>query len=257
MRVGNTVRRPHQLQSPAIAAYLDHLERAGFDGSPRYLGRDAQGRDVLTYLPGEVAGSPPPPWAADENLLASVAVLLRRLNEASAGHGEATGFAAPAGSMWARDAVVLDPPVSEPEPQLVSHLDVTPQNVVVQDGHAIGLVDFDLAGPTTRLLSAYNAAMHWVPLLAPQDLWPGWEHLDRPRRFCVFAAAFGLTNDERRKLITVGISHAERSRRTMQARAEQLGGGWARMWADGVGDLIRRRADWLAANATVLGGATK
>ena len=49
------------------------------------------------------------------------------------------------------------------------HLDVTPQNVVVRDGLAVGLVDFDLAGPATALRDSYNAAMHWVPLRAPED----------------------------------------------------------------------------------------
>src|SRR3954451_10751092 len=73
VRIGGTVRRPHQPQSWAVAGYLDHLERAGFDGSPRFLGRDAGGRDVLPFLEGDVAGDPPEPWAATPELLASVA----------------------------------------------------------------------------------------------------------------------------------------------------------------------------------------
>lgn len=252
VRVGDTVRRPHQPQSLAVAGYLDHLERAGFDASPRYLGRDSRGRDVLTHLPGEVAGDPPRPWAAGEGLLASVAVLLRRLNEASAGYGATSGFAAPPGSAWARDLVTLDPPEFDPPPELISHVDVTPQNVVVRDGWAVGLIDFDLAGPTTRLLSAYNAAMHWVPLRAPEDLWPGWDRLDCSRRLRVFADAFELTPAERRDMIAVGVARGEFGWRSMRASATQLGGGWARMWDEGVGDLIRRRTAWLAENEAVL-----
>jgi hypothetical protein len=57
VRVGDTVRRPHHPQSYAIAAYLDHLERQGFQGAPRYLGRDSSGRDVLTFIEGDVAGA--------------------------------------------------------------------------------------------------------------------------------------------------------------------------------------------------------
>ena len=59
VRVGGTIRRPHQPQSLAVAAYLDWLEDAGFDGSPRFLGRDTQGKDVLTFLPGACAGAEP------------------------------------------------------------------------------------------------------------------------------------------------------------------------------------------------------
>ena len=32
----------------------------------------------------------------------------------------------------------------------------------------------------------------------------------------------------------------------MQWAAEHRGGGWARMWDEGVGELIRRRCAWFA-----------
>ena len=254
VRVGDTVRRPHQPQSLAVAGYLAHLERAGFDGSPRYLGRDAKGRDVLTYLHGAVAGDPPEPWAAADDVLASVGILLRRLHVAS----EGCPIEAPPGSVWRRDLVKLDPGDPQPSehgdtaPELISHLDVTPQNVVVRAGRAVGLIDFDLAGPTTRLVDAYNTAMHWVPLRAPQDVWPTWAPVDQPRRLRLFADAYGLSAAERRALPDLGIAHADRSWLRMRASAEQLGGGWARMWAAGVGDAIRRRQSWLIASREAL-----
>jgi Ser/Thr protein kinase RdoA (MazF antagonist) len=246
VRVGDTVRRPHQPQSLAVAGYLDHLERVGFDASPRYLGRDSSGRDVLTYLDGDVAGDPPQRWAADDGLLASVGSLLRRLHEASEGYGADRCFRAPAGSMWRRDMVQLDSPVDEPRPELISHLDVTPQNVVVRGRCAAGLIDFDLAGPTTRLLDAYNTAMHWVPLRASQDVWPTWRGVDQPARLRIFADGYGLSAPDRAMLPDLGIAWAEITWLRMRASAQCLGGGWARMWADGVGDLIRRRQAWLS-----------
>ena len=44
LRVGDTVRRPWRHTSRATAALLHHLEAAGFDGAPRFLGRDDEGR---------------------------------------------------------------------------------------------------------------------------------------------------------------------------------------------------------------------
>jgi hypothetical protein len=257
VRVGGTVRRPHQPQSLAVAAYLDHLEGVGFEGSPRYLGRDDAGRDVLTFVEGDVPGDPPEPWAADEGLLASVGALVRRLHEASAGFLAGSGFAAPAGSVWGRDLVPATPtPVREQEPEqvpdqapeLITHCDVTPQNVVVRDGRAVGLVDFDLAGPATRLLDVYNTAMHWVPLRDPADVWATWRGVDQAARLRVLADGYGLDAVDREAIVDLGIRRAAITWQRMKAAAEHLGGGWARMWADGVGDQIRRREAWLTAH---------
>jgi hypothetical protein len=79
VRVGDTVRRPAGPHSPLV-----HLESAGFEGAPRFLGIDGAGRAVLSYIDGEVAGRPRPPWIADETRLASVGGLVRAYDDAAA-----------------------------------------------------------------------------------------------------------------------------------------------------------------------------
>jgi aminoglycoside phosphotransferase len=236
VRVGGTIRRPHQPQSFAVADYLDWLEDAGFDGAPRFLGRDAEGRDVLTFVPGSCAGAVPEAWVQSERLLESVGQLLRRLHRASAG--------------FVPDAHPFPPrPVRQDPAELVCHLDVTPQNVVVRDGVAVGLVDFDLAGPSTAFKDAFNTAMHWVPLRDPADSWPGWDGLDSFRRLRIFADAYGWSSEERRRLPAFGADAARLSYERMEHNARTLGGGWKRMWDDGVGGVIERRALWLEAQS--------
>jgi hypothetical protein len=247
VRVGGTIRRLHQPQSLAVAEYLDWLEETGFGGSPRFLGRDEHGRDVLTFLPGECAGAQPAAWVQSEDLLVSVAQLLRRLHQASAGFR-------PRDHPFPPRPVRPDNPDSG-APELVCHLDVTPQNVVVRGGLAVALVDFDLAGPATAFQDSFNTAMHWTPLLDPADLWPGWEGTDPFRRLRIFADAYGWSDEERRRLPAFGVEAAALSRRRMRHNASTLGGGWARMWDDGVGELISRRGAWLEANADRLTAA--
>lgn len=239
VRVGGTIRRPHQPQSFAVADYLDWLEDAGFDGAPRFLGRDAEGRDVLTFVPGQCAGSEPEVWVQSELLLASVARLTRGLHEAS------EGFVPAAHPFPPR-------PVRQDPAELVCHLDITPQNIVVRKGVAVGLVDFDLASPSTALKDAFNTAMHWVPLRDPNDAWPGWEATDPFRRLRIFADAYGWTAEERRRLPAVGIDAVRLSYERMEHNARTLGGGWKRMWDDGVGGLIERRALWLDSHSEQL-----
>ena len=57
---GGTVRRPTGPWTPSVHALLRHLQARGFAGAPRVLGMDGQNREVLTYLPGETAGSSRP-----------------------------------------------------------------------------------------------------------------------------------------------------------------------------------------------------
>jgi hypothetical protein len=252
VRVGSTVRRPAQPQSAAVADYLQHLESVGFRGSPRFLGRDRAGRDVLDHLVGEVAGDPPEPWAADDGLLVSVGQLLRNLHDASDGYAADRGLEAPSGASW-----FTWPQPSGPLPasgvlasaaELVSHNDVTPQNVVVRGGRATGLIDFDMAGPTTRVDDLVNTATHWVPLRSPSDVWPGWSAAGQPERLRLLADAYGLTLGQRETLVGVALSRAGRMWSAMKGAADEWGGGWARMWDQGVGDLILRRHDWLTAS---------
>lgn len=239
VRVGDTVRRPHQPQSAAVAAYLRHLERRGFDGSPRHLGTDDRDRDVLTFVEGRTAAYPPEAWAASEQLLTSVGRLLRRLHDAS------SDFEPSAGAVWHRDLVPLVPPVPEPAPELVSHQDPTPQNIVVRGGEAVAFIDFDLAGPTTRRADLVMTALHWVPFAPPEDVPPAWAGLDGPRRLRVLVDGYGLAHEQRRGLVGAAADRVALSARRMEAAAEQLGGGWARMWEEGMGERLDRRRQWL------------
>jgi len=44
VRIGDTVRRPVSARSSRVHDLLSYLERENFDGAPRFLGIDEQGR---------------------------------------------------------------------------------------------------------------------------------------------------------------------------------------------------------------------
>lgn len=241
VRVGDTVRRPHQEQSDFVAAYLRHLERAGFDGAPRWHGRDERGRHVLDFLPGDVPGTPPEPWSATDDVLASLGGLVRRLHAAGEGYRPD-----PALDWFGRRArVELPPGLDLPPPDLVSHMDITPQNVVFRGGRPVALIDFDLARPAPRILELLNTAMWWVPLLHPDDRPPAQADVDVPARLRLFLDAYGLPRADRAAMLDLADRAWKRSWLLMRHNAEHRGGGWARMWAEGVGDVIARRRLWL------------
>jgi hypothetical protein len=156
-RIGDTVRRPMRPSSPAVHALLEHLERVGFNGAPRLLGIDDRGREVLSYIEGEAVIAPHPGWALTDSALVSVAHLLRRYHDAAASFD-------PAGRRWHR-----------PVPRrfcdgLVSHNDPNLDNVIFAGGHAVAVIDFDLAAPGSAVWDVACAARLWAPLRDESDV---------------------------------------------------------------------------------------
>ena len=89
----------HKRASPwtaTVHAVLRHLEGAGFDAAPRALGFNDQGREMLTYLPGETIGDREhwPGWASGDSMLVQVGRWLRRVHDLTA------GFTPPQDECW-------------------------------------------------------------------------------------------------------------------------------------------------------------
>ncbi|NUW39007.1 phosphotransferase [Nonomuraea rhodomycinica] len=251
VRVGDTVRRPVGPNAPLVHALLRHLEDVGFAGSPRFLGIDAAGREVLTFVPGEVAGRPRPAWVADEGRLASVGRLVRDYDDAVA------GFVVPDGVRPGYE--MAEPPGMPPKPpypaELVGHMDYTPDNIVFRAGEAAALIDFDMAKPVARVEEALNVMLYWAPLGDPADADPPLREVDVPRRCRIVADAYGMTDADRSRLVEVAVLRTRRAWFSMKQIAEERGGGWARMWEEGVGDKIKRREAWLERQAAAIDAA--
>lgn len=240
VRVGDTVRRPHQDTSAGVAGYLRHLESVGFDRAPRYLGRDEQGRDMLTFVAGEVAGDNDlPAWAAADAVLPGVARLVRALHDASADYR-------PPAPIRPVDPSRPPPRFPDGEATLIAQRDVTPGNTVFRDGAAWGLIDFDLSDWTTRSMDLANTATHWVPLGDPSDRAPVHAGVDVGRRLRLMLDAYGRDAVSATGLLDACALRFEGGYLAMQWNAEHLGGGWQRMWDEGVGDVIQRRVAWFA-----------
>jgi hypothetical protein len=246
VRVGDTVRRPLGPHSPLVHLVLRHLDAVGFGGAPRFLGVDAQGREVLTFVEGEVAGRPWPGWYGDDERAASVARLLRAYDDAV---GTLPLPAVPPVEPSGIPASIAGPPT------LVGHMDVTPENVVFRGGRAAALIDFDLARPATRAEEVANLLLWWAPLQPPDDRPEVARDLDAFARAALLVDAYGLAAADREHLVALQLNQAERSWHLMRWRAERLGGGWQRMWDEGAGGRILRRRAWLAGHADRIASA--
>ncbi len=206
VRVGDTVRRPRGPNAAFVEQLLRHLERVGFEAAPRHLGLDEQGREILTYLVGEVPSAcRATVWHDDE--LVAIATLLRRFHDATTG----TSLAADA--------------------EVVCHNDFGPWNLVWRDGRPVGIIDFDNAAPGARLDDLGYAV--WKALnLGLIDL----PVSEQRRRASVFAGAYGASWDSR---LAAAVERAqERMHQLIVAAPDGEG-------RDKALDQNRRERDWL------------
>jgi aminoglycoside phosphotransferase (APT) family kinase protein len=237
VRLGDTVRRPLRPFSLTVQAYLAHLHDAGFTAAPLPLGVDEQGREVLSFVPGDVPRNPLPPEATGDEVLVALGRLIRALHEAS------DGWVPPAGAVWGGTPASEGRPRAAPT-ELVSHCDYCPGNVVFREGLPVALIDFDLAHPTTRLYDLANALWYWAPLLDPQDRPPALADADIPHRVAVFADAYGMTKRHRAELAPFAVDLARRYHEDSRVCAE-LDPTYRRLWENGAKDRLPRAEAWL------------
>ncbi|RHA39654.1 aminoglycoside phosphotransferase family protein [Cellulomonas rhizosphaerae] len=149
--VGDTVRRPTGPWTPAVHELLDFLAAAGLPHVPRALGFDERGREVLTYLPGDVV--PIGERALTDAQLTSAAAWLREY------HRVVAGF--PRGSRrWRFVERALGPG------EIVCHHDTAMYNMAFDGDELAGVFDWDVAGPGVPIDDV--AILAWnSPLLHP------------------------------------------------------------------------------------------
>lgn len=229
VRVGRTVRKPAGPHTPAVEAFLAHLNAAGCPGAPRTLGRDGEGRHVLEYVDGPVAHDLPP---LDNAGLHRVGGLMRDLHDAS------EGFLPPPDARW----WVVIPPDRE---DLICHHDLAPWNLVLSGDRWV-FIDWDGAGPGSRLWDLAYAIKAFVPLEDGGD-----PTADGPR-IRALAAGYQLTAGQRAELPALIAAHTRGMHNLLRHSALTGEQPWARLNAEGHGaywgaaaDYIERHlADW-------------
>jgi aminoglycoside phosphotransferase (APT) family kinase protein len=189
VRVGDTVHRRSGTWTPAVHALLRYLESQDFP-APRVLGVDAEGREILEFIPGETYSGTfedlPEQFMADAQLVAA-AQLLRRY------HDIVARFRPPADAQWR----LVAPTAAE----VICHNDWSPWNALLRKGRFALMLDWDLAGPGTRVWDIANAAYSWAPLAANG----GRRKIDeQARRLGLFLDAYGL-KDRREVLPTLRL----------------------------------------------------
>ncbi len=236
VRIGDTVHRPVERWTPAVHGLLRHLEAVGFEGSPRVLGIDGDGREILSFIPGQSGARS---WAqvVPDDGLRAYARLLRRYHDA------VRGYAPPADSSWS-------PVTGAPGPEeLVCHGDCGPWNVVWREGNPVALVDFDHARPASPLDDVAYALEYTAPFRSDAECVRWLRYAappDRRKRMEMLAEAYGLTSVD--GLVDRVIGLQRRGIEGLRALAEEGTEPQATWVATGALDELSARVRWSEEN---------
>ena len=188
-RVGEYVLRPASEHVDSIHSLLRVVREAGFTGVPKPVGVDADGRERLEFVDGEVPLSPYPAWAQSDAALASIARLLRRLHDAAATFD-------PGVHTW--NMALADPAGGS----LVCHNDLELSNIVFRGGEAVGFIDFDFAAPGRPIYDVAQFARLCVPIEHDIDqARMGWKPSNHSARLRRIADEYGLDAAGRAELV--------------------------------------------------------
>ena len=221
VRVGDTVRRTTGPWTPAVHALLIHLEAVGFAYSPRVLGLDDRGREILTYIDGETVGPshPWPAWAWSDTTLVQTATIMREYHDAVA------GFRPVGDQVWRFGSGSLG------HDEIVCHNDIAPYNIVWRDGRVVGMIDWDMAGPGSPSWDVAFAQWTFAPLHAralAHELGAPVDVGDRLRLLC---DTYGL--DDRPQFLELIGDRINASIEGIESWAARGEAAFVRMIADG------------------------
>lgn len=160
VRRGDEVHRTAGRGAGNVHPLLDHFATRGCALTPRVRGTSADGaHEVLSWLPGTAAVPPMTAPIRSEQALVGVARAIRTVHDAAA------GFTPPPGGSWQTDTLAVPDPA-----ELIGHRDLGSWNILFDGPEVVGIIDWDLAGPTTRAFDLAIAAHSFVPLHPTRDL---------------------------------------------------------------------------------------
>lgn len=140
--------------SQTIHELLTYVRARGVTWVPESKGINQAGKHVLTYLEGEVPHDIPE-WLWEEATLLEAGKKLRQWHDATLGFKKWSGS-------WLLE--------NDEEQEVICHNDFAPYNCVFRDKQLIGLIDFDVCSPGSRLWDIAYTLYRFVPLLPVEDI---------------------------------------------------------------------------------------
>ncbi len=123
VKIGNHVHRTISSNAPFIHELLKHLEKNNFPFSPRFIGMDEKGREILSFIKGEI----PNGEEFNQQQITKAVKILRQFHD-----------------------IAAQSDLCKNE-ETICHNDFSPWNIIFENNIPVGIIDFDDAAPGSRV----------------------------------------------------------------------------------------------------------
>lgn len=220
VRIEGTVRKPSTDATAHVHRFMQAIRAYGVD-VPATFGRDEQGRQIIEFVPGQLALEADPLTRLQ---LHRVGAMVREIHDASA------GFTPDHDAFW-------QTAIPTPGNELVCHNDLAPWNLII--GERWVFIDWDAAAPSTRLWDlAYSAQAFALSNVRKPPV-------EAARDLAAFVDGYGAERALRIALPAAMLRRTEAMLHLLSSSHEAGREPWASMFAEGHG------AHWQAATQYV------
>ncbi len=231
VRVGDTVRRSAGSWTPAVHDLLRYLHEHSYP-APRPLGIDDEGREVLTFVPGDCV------HPNNLDILKSEAAMRRVGKLIAEYHRAQVGYSRPIDASWRSEG--RDPTGST---EVIAHNDFAPWNLIAGPAEW-AFIDWDLAAPGRRAWDLAWALHSFVGLWPDSPL----THAATVRRISAFCDGAEVDHLDRPYLLDVVIERTRHHAGMLRTRAQGGEVNYQRLVDDGHADAWESGSNHVAEN---------
>ncbi len=215
--------------SGALHSLLMHLEKVGFTGAPRSFGWDDKGRHLVEFVPGLRADHRDAPAGALEP--SRLGAFLREMHDAL------DSFVPPDYARWFEGIPLHGK-------DLIVHQDIAPSNIVLRADGSLVAIDWDAAGPGTRLWDLAYACHSFAPLYRVDA-----DIASSSQRLRQLVDGYGLDDAQRVELVPLLAMRSQRMFEYLDHMRLTGRSPWVELWDKGVGAVWKSDAQWIRDNA--------
>lgn len=136
-----------------IHELLCYVRAQGINWVPKSFGLNSEGKHVLSYIDGFVPQEIPG-WIWNEDILKEVALILRQWHDVTVNFKYKK-------ARWLLDNDEIN--------EVICHNDFAPYNCVFKDKKFIGLIDFDVCSPGSRIWDIAYTSYRFIPLFPDKN----------------------------------------------------------------------------------------